>query len=103
MEKVLRYKNFETIIHFSPEDNIFYGKIENIEDFVNFHSNTFEGIEKEFRLAVDDYLEICKYYGKDWGYASKKLWLVWRNCWYKLFLFSVKFSVRFSVKLDSSS
>ena len=34
---ILEYKGYRTKIEFDREDNIFYGKIEGIHDFVNFH------------------------------------------------------------------
>lgn len=63
--KKLKYKDFFTIIRFHEEDKIFYGKIENVEDSVNFHANTLDDIEKEFHLAVDNYIEMCAFYDKE--------------------------------------
>lgn len=36
-----------------------YGKIEGISDLVNFECSDMNQVEKEFRAAVDDYLEFC--------------------------------------------
>lgn len=57
---ILEYKGYRTKIEFDREDNIFYGEIEGIHDFVNFHANDYSKIEKEFHDAVDDYLEFCR-------------------------------------------
>lgn len=56
---ILEYKGYSTKIEFDQEDNIFYGKLEEIRDFVNFHADDYSKIEKEFHDAVDDYLELC--------------------------------------------
>lgn len=48
----------------SVEDNCLHGKIEFIDDLVNYEAETAEGLKKEFMLAVDDYLEHCKAIGK---------------------------------------
>ena len=47
---------------------MFYGKIEGINDFVNFMSDIGDGIPgivREFHSAVDDYLEYCAQVGKE--------------------------------------
>lgn len=57
---ILEYKGYRTKIEFDREDNIFYGKIEGIRDFVNFHTDDCLKIEEKFYDAVDDYLEFCR-------------------------------------------
>lgn len=53
----LHYRGYVTRIHYSASDNILYGKIENIQDLVNFESDTCNGIVEEFHNAVDDYIK----------------------------------------------
>ena len=36
---ILEYKGYRTKIEFDRKDNIFYGKVEGIRDFVNFHAD----------------------------------------------------------------
>lgn len=62
---ILEYKGYRTKIEFDREDNIFYGEIKGIYDFVNFHANDYSKIEEEFHNAVDDYIEFCREIGKD--------------------------------------
>lgn len=52
----MTYKGFCTIIKYSKEDKVYYGKIENIPDLVNYESENYEGLERAFHEAVDDYL-----------------------------------------------
>ena len=52
----MTYKGFRTIIKYSKEDKMYYGKIEDIPDLVNYESEKYEGLEKAFHEAIDDYL-----------------------------------------------
>lgn len=54
------YRGYHTTIRYSPEDDVFYGKIDGIRDLVNFHSPSPDGAVKEFRKAVKDYLIFCR-------------------------------------------
>ena len=65
MSSVLEYKGYHTKIEFDSEEFILRGKIEGINDFIDFESDTLDGIETEFHEAVDDYLEFCKEVGKE--------------------------------------
>ena len=58
----LEYKGYHTHIEIDFEVNMFYGKIEDIRDLVNFMSNISDGAQsiiREFHSAVDDYLAFC--------------------------------------------
>ena len=59
-DNILEYKGYNTKIEFNSSDFVFRGKIEGIDDLVNFESENSKDIEKEFHKAVDDYLEFCK-------------------------------------------
>lgn len=54
------YRGYHTTIRYSPEDDVFYGKIDGIRDLVNFHSPSPNGAVKEFRKAAKDYLIFCR-------------------------------------------
>ena len=56
----LKYKNYYTIIHYSQEDKLFYGKIEEIKDLITIEGKTLELIEEDFKDSVDSYLDFCK-------------------------------------------
>ena len=64
MKDILQYKEFLGSIHYSAADDVFFGKIEGINDLVTFEGRTVDQIKKSFKEAVDDYLEICKKTGK---------------------------------------
>ncbi|MBQ7578016.1 MAG: type II toxin-antitoxin system HicB family antitoxin [Synergistaceae bacterium] len=62
---ILCYKDYYTRIEFSAPDKILYGRLLGITDFVDFMSESAEGIIKEFHSAVDDYIEFCRELGKE--------------------------------------
>lgn len=53
---ILEYKGYFTKIHYSAEDKVLYGKIEEIPALVNFESVSAKDIIQEFHNAVDDYI-----------------------------------------------
>lgn len=61
----LEYKGYHTKIEFDSEEFVLRGKIEGINDLVDFECEDLKNIEKEFHEAVDDYLEFCKEVGKE--------------------------------------
>ena len=62
---ILEYKGYHTKVEFDSENFILRGKIEGINDFVNFECENMKDVENEFHEAVDDYLEFCKEVGKE--------------------------------------
>lgn len=65
MKSVLEYKGYHTVIKFDAETLTLRGKIEGINDFVDFQSDNLTTIETAFRNAVDEYLAFCKEVGKE--------------------------------------
>lgn len=65
MKNILEYKGYFTKIEFDSDSFVLRGKIEGINDFVDFESNTATEIESEFHNAVDSYLDFCKEVGKE--------------------------------------
>jgi predicted HicB family RNase H-like nuclease len=59
MKDIITYKEFIGSVHFNAEDEVFFGKIEGIDDLVTFEGNTVIDLKKAFEDAVDDYLELC--------------------------------------------
>lgn len=65
MYNIFEYKGYHTKIEFISESKTLRGKIEGINDYVDFESDDLNNIEAEFHSAVDDYLEFCKEIGKE--------------------------------------
>lgn len=64
MNNILEYKGYHTKVEVDCEDFTIRGKIEGIDDLVNFECEDIKDIETEFHAAVDDYLEFCQEVGK---------------------------------------
>jgi predicted HicB family RNase H-like nuclease len=60
MTDILQYGDYLASVHFSAEDEVFFGKIIGINDSVTFEGSTVNELKKAFRAAVEDYLETCK-------------------------------------------
>lgn len=65
MKNLLEYKGYYTKIEFDAESMTLRGKIEGINDYVDFEADDISRIEAEFHSAVDDYLDFCKEVGKE--------------------------------------
>ena len=56
----LTYKEYIGSVSFAAEDEIFYGKIEHINDLITFESDNAHGLKKAFEESVDDYINFCE-------------------------------------------
>ena len=65
MTDTLEYKGYYGEVHFSAEDDLFYGKLIGMTDLVTFEGTSVRALKKDFREAVDDYIETCKEIGKE--------------------------------------
>jgi len=65
MTDKLKYKEFLGSVHFSSDDEVFYGKIEGINDLITFEGTTVAKLKTAFREAVLDYINLCKDSGKE--------------------------------------
>lgn len=65
MNNVLSYKGYFAKVEYSAEDNVLFGKIEGINDLIDFEADNCTQLQKAFEEAVDSYLEFCKSVGKD--------------------------------------
>ena len=58
--KYLEYKGYTGSIEYSPEDNLLYGKVLGIRGLISYEGETGKQLEKDFKEAVDTYLNDCK-------------------------------------------
>jgi len=65
MKDKLKYKEFIGSVHFSAEDEVFYGKVEGVNDLITFEGNTVNKLKSAFKEAVNDYIELCNEVGKE--------------------------------------
>jgi predicted HicB family RNase H-like nuclease len=62
--KYLEYKGYTGSIEYSPEDNLLYGKVLGINGLISFEGETGNLLEKDFKVAIDTYLDDCVKTGK---------------------------------------
>lgn len=61
----MNYKGYTARIEYDDDDEIFFGQILGIRDFVSFHADSVPELKIAFRESVDDYLETCLKIGKE--------------------------------------
>ena len=59
MIDMMEYKGYLGSVHYSDEDECFYGKIEHIRDLVSYEGQDVASIKKSFEDSVEDYLKTC--------------------------------------------
>jgi predicted HicB family RNase H-like nuclease len=57
---VLTYKDFIGSVHFSAEDNIFFGKVEGINDLITFEGDSVRKLKNAFRYVIDEHIKDCE-------------------------------------------
>ncbi|NLD50717.1 MAG: type II toxin-antitoxin system HicB family antitoxin [Clostridiaceae bacterium] len=65
MKDVMLYKDYIGSVHYSTDDEVFFGKIEGIDDSISFEGSSVEELKKAFHEAVEDYIELCELNGKE--------------------------------------
>lgn len=63
-DNVLKYKGYTAVVSYDAEDNILVGSVVGVDDIIGFHADSAEEIRKEFKIAIDGYLETCKRAGE---------------------------------------
>ena len=64
MKDAMKYKEYLATVHYSAEDEVFYGKIEGVEDLISFEGRDVKELKEAFEDAVEDYVELCESTGK---------------------------------------
>lgn len=64
MSNTMEYKGYHAKIEYVVESKTLRGRIEGINDYVDFEAADPADIEKEFHQSVEDYLAFCKEVGK---------------------------------------
>ena len=60
MKNTMEYKGYIGSVEFSETDEVFFGKVQGIRSLISYEGTNAKELIKDFREAVDDYLEICK-------------------------------------------
>ena len=57
---IVEHKEFIGSVNYSVADECFYGKIEGINDLVTFEVSSVTQLKNALKVAVDEYLMLCK-------------------------------------------
>ena len=61
----MAYKDYFGSVHYSTEDEVFFGRIEGINDSISFEGSSVTELKAAFEEAVEDYIELCQFNGKE--------------------------------------
>jgi predicted HicB family RNase H-like nuclease len=76
VKNAMAYKGYTARIEFDSRDNIFIGKVLEIEDGITFHGATVKELKADFEAAVNHHIADCAATGhKPFKPASGKLML----------------------------
>lgn len=65
MKDIMIYKDYIGSVHYSTEDEVFYGELEGINDLISYEGSSVSELKAAFEEAVEDYIELCKLNGKE--------------------------------------
>mgnify|MGYP006305305715 CR=1 FL=1 len=60
MQNVLEYKGYYGSVEFDSRDEQLHGRLIGISDIISYEGQSVEELKKDFRAAVDDYLDTCR-------------------------------------------
>ncbi|HEU4561135.1 MAG TPA: type II toxin-antitoxin system HicB family antitoxin [Longimicrobium sp.] len=61
----MMYKGYTARYEMDDEDGVLHGRVDGIRDIVTFESSTLDGLEQEFRISMDVYLDWCAERGRE--------------------------------------
>lgn len=64
MSQTLQYRGYDGSVLFSAEDKMLHGRVLGVRDMISYGGKDVRSLEKNFRGAVDEYLQFCKRRGK---------------------------------------
>ena len=66
MKNIMKYKGYWAEIRYSDEDEGFCGFVEGLKnDDISFEGVTVKALKKDFKDAIDHYLQVCKETGTE--------------------------------------
>jgi len=57
---VLNYKGFIGSVRFSAQDDVFFGKVEGVNDLITFEGNSVQELKDAFRYVIDEHINDCE-------------------------------------------
>jgi predicted HicB family RNase H-like nuclease len=99
MSNTIEYNGYIGTIEYSQEDKCFFGKLDMINDLVTFEANNANDLEKNFKNAVDEYIETCKQLGREPQKAFKGVFNVRTGS--ELHMAAVRNALKMGISLNS--
>lgn len=56
----MEYRGYLGSVEFSPEDRLFFGKVQGIQALISYEGTSADELIADFQGAVDDYLTLCE-------------------------------------------
>ena len=69
----MEYKGYHADVKYSDEDKLFIGEVIGLNDTLAFHGSSVSELEAMFRQSVDNYLDMCREFGKKPELATTQL------------------------------
>lgn len=60
MSHYMSYKDYLGTVEYSSEDDCLYGKVIGVHGLTAYEGQSLEELRRDFKAAVDEYLELCK-------------------------------------------
>jgi len=60
MIDVLTYKGFIGSVRFSAQDDVFFGKVEGINDLITFEGGSVKELKDAFHYVIEEHISDCK-------------------------------------------
>jgi predicted HicB family RNase H-like nuclease len=68
----MEYKDYVGNVEFSEEDEVFFGKVIGIRSLISYEGSNVREVIKDFHGAVDDYLALREFEGRESEKANKR-------------------------------
>lgn len=65
MDNTIEYKGYIAVINYSAIDNLFFGKVLNSNDLINFDFKSVDELNEVFHNTIEEYILFCKEIGKE--------------------------------------
>lgn len=60
MKDIIEYKGFIGSVHFSSRDQVFFGKVEGINDLITFEGESVKEFSNTFNYVIDVHIRDCE-------------------------------------------
>lgn len=64
MSSMLEYNGYHATVTYDADNEIFVGEVFGITDSLGFHGSSIEELKQMFANSIDNYLDMCRHFGK---------------------------------------